>query len=183
MSQFIRSAQTKNFEELIRRREFLANVSASFLLAISINPLMALAYAPKVSELSGEGYCIEIKEVNERHSPVANVTKAVIRLTSNKGKVYDIYAWVVRHANQTILQPSVAVFEEGDKAKFIGIGDDTEYVVGETERKHTPVKYLNVVREKALEEKKQKVVRAVDVIMYVYYGETVGQENKNTEGL
>ena len=48
MSQSIQNTQTKNFEEIIKRREFLANLSASFLLAISLNPLMTLAYSPKV---------------------------------------------------------------------------------------------------------------------------------------
>ncbi|AAL62688.1 MAG: hypothetical protein QXK67_07330 [Pyrobaculum sp.] len=189
MSQPTRNTQNKlreikNFEELIKRREFLANISASFLLAISLNPLMALAYAPRANELSGEGYCVEIKEVDEKRSHVANVTKAVIHVTNYKGKAYVLHAWVVKHANQTILQPSVAVFEEGDKARFIGIGDDTEHVMGEIERKHTPKEYLSEVRDKALKEKKQKVVRTVDIIMRVYYGEaTRGPDNKSGEEL
>ncbi|ABP50020.1 MULTISPECIES: hypothetical protein [Pyrobaculum] len=183
MSQSIQNTQTKNFEEIIKRREFLANLSASFLLAISLNPLMTLAYSPKVRELSGRGYCVEIREVDEKQSRVVNVAKAVIHLTNKEGNAYDIHAWIIRHANQTVLQPSVAVLEEGDKARFIGIGDDTEYVNGETERKDMPKEYLRLVREVALKEKKQKVARAVDIILRVYYNEEEGEQGKSSESL
>ncbi len=75
------------------------------------------------------------------------------------------------------------MLEEGDKARFIGIGDDTEYVNGETERKDMPKEYLRLVREVALKEKKQKVARAVDIILRVYYNEEEGEQGKSSESL
>lgn len=165
------SEQAKNISEIVQRREFLNRIGMSFMLALSLNPLMALAYTPNIQKLSHEGYCITIEDVDEKKRASTRVVKAIVSISNNKGDKYKVHAWIVKHGNQTILQPSVAVLEEGSKGRVIGIGDDVEYIFGEVEVKPDPKEYLEIVKERAQKERKRKVVRAVDIIKRVYYDE------------
>ncbi|AFA40674.1 MAG: hypothetical protein QW677_04540 [Pyrobaculum sp.] len=105
----------RNYEDLIKRREAIQCIASAGLLALSINPILAMAFAPR--DVSGaqpvDRVVVDFMEKEKWKDDSTDVYYIKMQVTTNQQKS-TVIGFVVRDVASDFLPPLI-VIGEGEK--------------------------------------------------------------------